>query len=613
MTLRLLPPTLVNRIAAGEVLERPASAVKELVENALDAGATKIDVILNDGGKAAITVIDNGRGMTPDEMTLAVERFATSKLPTDDLFDIRYFGFRGEALPSIASVARVTITSRTENADSAWSLFIEGGEKHAPEPAAAPQGTRVDVRDLFFAVPARLKFLKSTQTETGYIQEIIEKLALANPSVAFTLSDEKKKRLDLKPVSESDEIKRVAQIVGEDFVDNALPVNAGRDGVVLKGFVGLPTLNKATAAAQYFFVNSRPVRDKVLLGAIKAAYHELLAADRFPALVLFLQIPPEDVDVNVHPTKAEVRFRDAQGIRGMIVSAVRQTLMSSGFRTSTTLAAQALDASVPEPSFIPMRPAVPVSGFRQAPAYRPAAQKSYSFNETRALFKANEAFSAFSAPAAAELPDDAVESSPAAVDADAFPPLGLARAQLHKTYIVSQTEDGIVIVDQHAAHERLTYEKIKKNMESGDAAAQYLLLPEIAELPPEKRDAVLKQKAELEKAGFLFEPFGDGALVIRATPAVLGETDAKALMNDIADTIMEFGDSLALKERVKKIAATMACHGSVRAGRILDVSEMNALLRQMESVPYSGQCIHGRPTYIELKLKDIERLFGRRE
>ena len=612
MTLRLLPPTLVNRIAAGEVLERPASAVKELIENALDAGATKIDVILNDGGKAAITVIDNGRGMTPDEMTLAVERFATSKLPTDDLFDIRYFGFRGEALPSIASVARVTITSRTENADSAWSLFIEGGKKHAPEPAAAPQGTRVDVRDLFFAVPARLKFLKSTQTETGYIQEIIEKLALANPSVAFTLSDEKKKRLDLKPVSESDEIKRVAQIVGEDFVDNALPVNAGRDGVVLKGFVGLPTLNKATAAAQYFFVNSRPVRDKVLLGAIKAAYHELLAADRFPALVLFLQIPPEDVDVNVHPTKAEVRFRDAQGIRGMIVSAVRQTLMSSGFRTSTTLAAQALDASVPEPSFIPMRPAVPVAGFRQAPAYRPAAQKSYSFNETRALFKANEAFSAFSAPAAAELPDDTVESSPA-VDADAFPPLGLARAQLHKTYIVSQTEDGIVIVDQHAAHERLTYEKIKKNMESGDAAAQYLLLPEIAELPPEKRDAVLKQKAELEKAGFLFEPFGDGALVIRATPAVLGETDAKALMNDIADTIMEFGDSLALKERVKKIAATMVCHGSVRAGRILDVSEMNALLRQMESVPYSGQCIHGRPTYIELKLKDIERLFGRRE
>lgn len=618
MTLRLLPPTLVNRIAAGEVLERPASAVKELVENALDAGATKIDVILNDGGKAALTVVDNGKGMSPDDMTLAVERFATSKLPTDDLFDIRYFGFRGEALPSIASVARVTITSRTADADSAWSMFVEGGEKHAPEPASAPKGTRVDVRDLFYAVPARLKFLKSTPTETGYIQEIIEKLALANPSVAFTLTDEKKKRLDLKPVGKADEIKRVAQIVGGDFTENAVPLNAERDGVTLRGFAGLPTLNKATAASQYFFVNNRPVRDKVLLGAIKAAYHELLAADRFPALVLFLDVPPEDVDVNVHPTKAEVRFRNAQAVRGMIVSAVRQALMSSKFRTSTTLAAQALDVSLPEPSFMPARPSVPSSAFRQAPAFRPSAgAKNYSFNETRSLFRANEAFSA---PVAGISPDepDAVSAgkdnaAPAPVDADDFPPLGLARAQLHKTYIVSQTADGIVIVDQHAAHERLTYEKIKQNMELNDAAAQYLLLPEIVDLPSEKRDAVLSQKTELEKAGMLFEPFGDGAVLVRATPAVLGETDAKTLMGDIADTIMEFGDSLALKERIKKIAATMACHGSVRAGRILDANEMNALLRQMESVPYSGQCIHGRPTYIELKLKDIEKLFGRRE
>lgn len=332
--LRLLPPTLVNRIAAGEVLERPASAVKELVENALDAGATKIDVVLNEGGKAALTVTDNGKGMTPEEMTLAVERFATSKLPSDDLFDIRFLGFRGEALPSIASVARMTLISRTAQADTAWSMFVEGGEKHAPEPAAAPQGTRIEVRDLFYAVPARLKFLKSTPTETGYIQEIIEKLALAYPSVAFTLSDEKKQRLDLKPVGAEEEIKRVAQIIGEDFTENAVPLQVERDGIVLKGFVGLPTLNKATAAAQYFFVNGRPVRDKVLLGAIKAAYHELLAADRFPALVLFLQLPAEDVDVNVHPTKAEVRFRNAQAVRGMIVTAVRQALMSSGHRTS---------------------------------------------------------------------------------------------------------------------------------------------------------------------------------------------------------------------------------------------------------------------------------------
>ena len=610
-TLRLLPPTLVNRIAAGEVLERPASAVKELVENALDAGATKIDVILNDGGKAALTVIDNGAGMTPEEMTLAVERFATSKLPADDLFDIRFLGFRGEALPSIASVSRMTLISRTKQADTAWSMFVEGGEKHAPEPASAAQGTRIEVRDLFYAVPARLKFLKSTPTETGYIQEIIEKLALAYPSVGFTLSDEKKQRLDLKPVGAGEEIKRIAQVIGNDFIENAVPLNIERDGLSLKGFVGLPTLNKATGASQYFFVNGRTVRDKVLLGAIKAAYHELLAADRFAAVVLFLTLPAEDVDVNVHPTKAEVRFRNAQAVRGIIVTAVRQALMSAGQRTSSTLAAEALDLSVPQPTFLPMRRLSPgplsVSPAKNYAAYRPAS-KNYSLNETRALFKANEAFSA---PISENLPDDPADNK--MISDDDFPPLGLARAQLHKTYIVSQTRDGIVIVDQHAAHERLTYEKIKQNMEVGDAAAQYLLLPEVVELSAEKKEAVLQQKEELEKTGLLFESFGDNAVLIRATPAVLGETDTKALMADIADTLIEFGDSLALKERIKKIAATMACHGSVRAGRRLDASEMNALLRQMESVPYSGQCIHGRPTYIELKLKDIEKLFGRKE
>lgn len=608
--LRLLPPTLVNRIAAGEVLERPASAVKELIENALDAGATKIDVILNEGGKAALTVIDNGKGMTPEEIDLSVERFATSKLPSDDLFDIRFLGFRGEALPSIASVARMTITSRTAGADTAWSLFVEGGQKRTPEPIAAPQGTRIEVRDLFYAVPARLKFLKSTPTETGYIQEIIEKLALAHPFVAFTLSDEKKRRLDLKPVKTGEEIKRVAQIIGDDFIENAVPLNAGRDGISLNGFVGLPTLNKATSASQFFFVNGRTVRDKVLLGAIKAAYHELLAADRFPALVLFLRLPAEDVDVNVHPTKAEVRFRNAQTVRGMIVSAVRQALIGSGHRTSSTLATEALDLSLPETNLPPMRPATsaPHYAVKQFSSYRPVVPKSYSLNETRALFKANEAFSA---PITENLPDASTGSE--TPKDDDFPPLGLARAQLHKTYIVSQTRDGIVIVDQHAAHERLTYEKIKQNMEAGDAAAQYLLLPEVVDLTPERQEAVLKQKEELEKTGLLFEPFGDNAVLIRATPAVLGETDAKALMSDVADTLIEFGDSLALKEQIKKIAATMACHGSVRAGRKLDAGEMNALLRQMEAVPYSGQCIHGRPTYIELKLKDIEKLFGRRE
>ncbi|MBO4644256.1 MAG: DNA mismatch repair endonuclease MutL [Alphaproteobacteria bacterium] len=609
MTLRLLPPTLVNRIAAGEVVERPASAVKELVENALDAGATKIDVILNEGGKASLTVIDNGKGMTPDEMKLAVERFATSKLPSDDLFDIRFLGFRGEALPSIASVARVTITSRTADADSAWSLFIEGGEKHDLEPASAPVGTRVEVRDLFYAVPARLKFLKTTQTETGYIQDMIEKLALAFPSVAFTLSDEKKKRLDFKPVSPTEEIKRVAQVIGDDFTENSVPVDAGRDGIKLTGFAGLPTFNKATAALQYFFVNNRPVRDKVLLGALKGAYQELLAADRFPAVVLFLHLPPEEVDVNVHPSKAEVRFRNAQMVRGMIVTAVRQALVSSGHRTSTTLADEALDFSVSESVF--SKPASTSSfSMPKFPSYRP--NRTQTLNETRALFRANEAFSAPIAPDLSEEIDHVIADAPVE-DPDAFPPLGLARAQLHKTYIILQTQDGIVIVDQHAAHERLTYEKIKQNMESGDAAAQYLLLPEVVDLSAEKQEAVLKQKEELEKTGLLFDLFGGDSVVIRATPAVLGEVNAKQLMLDVADTLIEFGDSLSLKEQIKKIAATMACHGSVRAGRKLDVSEMNALLRQMEAVPYSGQCIHGRPTYIELKLKDIEKLFGRRE
>ena len=612
MTLRLLPPTLVNRIAAGEVVERPASAVKELVENALDACATKIDVILNEGGKASLTVIDNGKGMTPDEMKLAVERFATSKLPSDDLFDIRFLGFRGEALPSIASVARMMITSRTADADSAWSLFVEGGEKHEPEPASAPVGTRIEVRDLFYAVPARLKFLKTTQTETGYIQDMIEKLALAFPSVAFTLSDEKKKRLDFKPVAPTEEIKRVAQVVGDDFTENAVAVDAEHDGIKLTGFAGLPTFNKATAAAQYFFVNNRPVRDKVLLGALKGAYRELLAADRFPAVVLFLRLPPEEVDVNVHPAKAEVRFRDAQAVRGMIVTAVRQALMSSGHRTSSTLADEALDFSVSAPVF--SKPASSSFSMPKFPSYRPNGgfNRPQTMNETRALFRANEAFSAPIAEDLSEEIEQVVADAPVE-DPDAFPPLGLARAQLHKTYIVSQTRDGIVIVDQHAAHERLTYEKIKRNMESGDAAAQYLLLPEVVDLSAEKQEAVLKQKDELEKTGLLFDLFGGGSVVIRATPAVLGDVNAKRLMLDVADTLIEFGDSLSLKERIKKIAATMACHGSVRAGRKLDVSEMNALLRQMEAVPYSGQCIHGRPTYIELKLKDIEKLFGRRE
>ena len=610
MTLRLLPPTLVNRIAAGEVLERPASAVKELIENALDAQATKIDIILNEAGKAALTVIDNGKGMTVEELNLAVERFATSKLPDDDLFDIRFLGFRGEALPSIASVSRMRITSRTATMDTAWTLFVEGGKKYDPEPASAPVGTRVEVRDLFYAVPARLKFLKSAQTETSYIQEIIEKLALAHPHVGFTLSDEKKKRLELKPILSNNKIERITDVIGKEFSDNAVPVDIQKEDIHLNGFIGIPTLNKSTAASQYFFVNNRPVRDKVLFSAIKVAYQELIASDRFPVVVLFLTIPPEDVDVNVHPTKAEVRFRNSQAVRGMIITAVRQALMGSAFRTSSTLSDTALKVAVEAPPVFPSPSSTSLKKFSlpfKNGSFRYHAKSTPSLKETRVLFNAEELFSAPISQETVDI-DKHQQSEP-----DIFPPLGLARAQLHKTYIISQTQDGIAIVDQHAAHERLTYEKIKKNMQEGNAPAQYLLLPEIVELSGEKCDAFLKQKNELEKTGLLFEPFGTDAVLIRATPAILGETNVKILITDIADTLIEFGSDMALTERIKKIAATMACHTSVRAGKTLDVSEMNSLLRQMEAVPYSGQCIHGRPTYIELKLNDIEKLFGRRE
>lgn len=617
MPLRLLPPTLVNRIAAGEVVERPASAVKELVENALDAGATRIDVVLNDGGKALMAVIDNGKGMTAEEISLAVERHATSKLPTDDLFDIRFLGFRGEALPSIASVSRMTITSKTVDSDTAWSLLVEGGEKREPEPVSGPVGTRIEVRDLFYAVPARLKFLKTTPTETGYIQDIMEKIALAHPEVGFTLSDEKKTRLDLKPLSKEALKERIAQVVGAEFTENAIGINVEREGIRLTGFAGLPTLNRATAANQYFFVNGRPVRDKVLMGAVKVAYQQLLASDRAPVVVLFLTVPPFDVDVNVHPAKAEVRFRNAQAVRGLIITAVRQALVEAGHRTSSSLAAEALDAA--ETGTLP----APAPVFRRSYDYQarplPAGASNLlhtaPLRETKnrfnyGLFKPAETFSA--APSVPDhTPAPAGDFTTEARE-EVFPPLGIARAQLHRTYIVSQTEDGIVIVDQHAAHERLTYEQINRNYQNGDAAAQYLLLPEVVELGTSKAGSLLKRAEEFHKMGLFIEPFGDGAVLVRGTPAILGDVDVRGLVVDIADTLAEWGDAVALKERIKDICATMACHGSVRAGRKLDASEMNALLRQMEAVPYSGQCIHGRPTYIELKLKDIEKLFGRR-
>lgn len=613
MAIRLLPPTLVNRIAAGEVVERPSAAVKELVENALDAGASRIDTVIGEGGKALLSVADDGRGMSAEELSLAVERHATSKLPTDDLFNIDFFGFRGEALPSVASVSRMTITSRTADADTAWSLFVEGGKKHEAEPASAPVGTKVEVRDLFYAVPARLKFLKTAQTETNYIADIIKKLALAHPSVSFSLSDEKKKRLDFKAVAPENEIERVRQVLGGEFADNSLYLQADRDGIRLRGYVGLPTLNKATSGDQYFYVNGRPVRDKQLNGAVKAAYQGLLASDRYPALLLFLDLPATDVDVNVHPAKAEVRFRSAQTVRSLVITAIRQALTEAGHRASSSLAAEAL--SVAEVGDLPPPPQ-PMPSFSRSYGFStPKSSFGGALREPRTysnygLFKQRETFSA-PAPGTTEQ----TEALPPASEGneEVFPPLGLARAQLHKTYIVSQTEDGIVIVDQHAAHERLTYEQISRNYQTGNAPSQYLLLPEVVEIGNEKASALVQRADEFQKTGLLLESFGDGAVLVRGIPAILGDANVRELVTDLADSLAEWGEAVSLKDRIKDVCATMACHGSVRAGRRLDISEMNALLRRMEAVPFSGQCIHGRPTYIELKLKDIEKLFGRRE
>ena len=605
MPIRLLPPDLVNRIAAGEVIERPASAVKELVENAIDAGARQVDITLHDGGRALIAVADDGAGMSPDELALAVERHATSKLPDDDLVNIRTLGFRGEALPSIAAVGRLTLTSRRRDADSAWRLTVEAGLKGAPVPAALGPGTRVELRDLFFATPARLKFLKVAKTELAHAEETVRRLAMAKPLVGFTLADESRTLLRLNPpaadlMAGTDpagaRLARLSSILGRDFADNALPIDAAREGVRLTGYVGLPTLHRATAAWQFLFVNGRPVRDRLLQGAVRGAYQDFLARDRHPMVALFLELPAELVDVNVHPTKAEVRFRDAALVRGLIVGAARHALAAAGHRAATTVAGAALAGFRPGGG---ERPAMPSTGLlRQAMAsFAPLAPASLrGLAEERA---------AFEGPAA-----------PPPADGDPAPegayPLGAARAQLHETYIVAQTADGIVIVDQHAAHERLVYERMKRALSDGGVARQGLLIPEVVELEEAAVARLAARVEELAELGLVLEPFGPGAVVVREAPALLGETDLVGLVRDLADELAEWGAALSLRERLEEVCGTLACHGSVRAGRRLNPPEMNALLREMEATPHSGQCNHGRPTYVELKLDDIERLFGRR-
>ena len=585
MTIRRLPEKLINRIAAGEVIERPANVVKELVENSLDASAGKIDVWIEAGGKALIVVADDGSGMSRDELLLSLERHATSKLPDDDLEHIETLGFRGEALPSIASVSRLCITSRAKAGKEAWSIKVAGGKMFAPQPAALAHGTRVEVRDLFYATPARLKFLKTDRTEVGRIQEALKQLAMAYPEVGFTLKSDGRTLFQVSALKGDPveiRLKRLGAVLGEDFIKNAFSIRAEREGHTLSGFAAVPTYNRGNAQHQFLFVGGRPVRDRLLLGAVRGAYMDYLARSRHPVLALFLDVPPEFLDVNVHPAKAEVRFRDAALVRGLIVSSLRQALQAAGHKASTTIADQVLEKALPR--FYPQggnRPSRGAFSGLQEPLFSGAA------------------------------PTARVEMEEEDQHLEQFP-LGAARAQLHETYIIAQTRDGLVVVDQHAAHERLVYEKMKKMLSKRGIERQGLLMPEVVELDETLVHKLLKRSDELAELGLVIEPFGEGAVVIRETPALLGEVDVKGLILDIADDLANMDESLKLKEKLEEVCSTMACHGSVRAGRRLTREEMNALLREMEATPHSGQCSHGRPTYVELKLADIERLFGRR-
>jgi DNA mismatch repair protein MutL len=594
--IRQLSEGTVNRIAAGEVVERPAAAIKELVENAMDAGATRIDIAASNGGADLLLVEDDGIGMSGEDLKLAIQRHATSKLPLsggeDDLSHIVTMGFRGEALPSIGAVARLSLASRTREGDAA-EIRVDGGRIEGPMPAAfrasGQHGTRAEVRELFYATPARLKFLKSARSEDLAITDIVKRLAMARPDISFSLTLDGRRSLDLpaEPDLMDGRLPRLAKIMGRDFGDNAARVEAMREGVSLSGYAGLPTYNRANAAMQFLFVNGRPVRDKLLVGAVRGAYADFLARDRHPALALFLDCDPSFVDVNVHPAKTEVRFRDAGMVRGLIVGALKHALTDAGHRASTTVAGNALDS------------------FRSGAAFQ--RQSPTPFQSPNIFSAVREAVPSYGAsvPMSVRMEDSPVETMPDT-------PLGVARAQLHETYVVAQTADGIVIVDQHAAHERLVYERMKKALANGGVTRQPLLIPEVVDLDPSEVTRVAARAAELAELGLVIEEFGPDAVVVREVPALLGKLDVKGLVRDLADEIAETGNALSLKERLEEVSGTMACHMSVRAGRRLNAEEMNALLREMEATPHSGQCNHGRPTYVELKLADIEKLFGRR-
>ncbi len=613
MRIRYLPETLINQIAAGEVIERPAAAVKELVENAIDAGSTKIDIDIRDGGKSRIVISDNGCGMSAEELAAAVDRHATSKLPDNDLLDIQHLGFRGEALASIAAISRLKIETREDGVDG-WEITIEGGKKADIGPSAHPKGTKIHITDLFYATPARLKFMKSERAEFLAVKDVVTRLAMAFPHISFSLKHNDKNSLNLPATMEPQA--RLSSILGKEFGQNSMHIDTRRDDIRLHGFAGLPTLDRGTAQYQYLFVNGRPVKDKLITGCVRAAYADVLHRGRHPMVALFLELPAQNVDVNVHPAKTEVRFQDPNMIRGLIITALKNALMEGGFRTSSTTSAAMMGAmrtaqnspkgywqNTAAPS-LPMHrgqsPAVPLSygNLAEAPA------RSYEA-ENYALL----------------LPQDSISPSaryePAQLDEDqAFEnhhPLGAARAQIHENYIIAQTADGMVVVDQHAAHERLVYEKFKTQLKDHGIEKQGLLSPEIIDLTADESMTLMDIKDELSQMGLDIEPFGNNAIAVQSVPAILGpKINVPALIQDIIDGLQDDKTIDSLEQKINEVISRMSCHGSVRSGRRMNADEMNALLREMENTPLSGQCNHGRPTYISLDLKDIEKLFGRR-
>lgn len=604
MAIRQLSPATVNRIAAGEVVERPASVVKELVENALDAGASEIEIVTAAGGLSLIRVTDDGRGMDRQDLSLSVERHATSKLTGEDLLAIETLGFRGEALPSIGSIARLAIASRPRGGRDAFEIAVDRGVRYEPKPAALNPGTRVEVRDLFSATPARLKFLKSERAENLAVSEAVKRLAMAHPHVGFSLTMGERTGLSLPRCTPTADgmLERLGRIMGRAFMADAVPVSGAREGISVRGFAGLPTLHRPDAAYQYLFVNGRPVRDKLVVGAVRAAYGDLVPRGRHPLLAVFVDLPPTEVDVNVHPAKVEVRFRDNAAVRSLLIGALRHALESAGFRASAEGGARAIETLARGPAVnLP-----PIATQERVLAGSP----SFGFDAASPAGFAEAAQAPF---VAADLPTADTSAHDAAISKDdERRPLGAARAQLHETYIVAQTETSVIIVDQHAAHERLVYERLKRAIANGGVARQALLIPAVVEVGHDEAMALEEKTEDLAELGLVLDRFGPAAVAVREVPALLGTSDVDDLVRDLAADLLADGSGTPLRDRLEAVASRMACHGSVRAGRRLTGAEMNALLREMEATPFSGQCNHGRPTYVELKLSDIERLFGRK-